>query len=200
MFAQDPMALKTEYQIGGCAYLLTEQLSYQQGKWLGQYVLNGIDLHRLDYATLHDVIRDKGPLAMAICLIDVGMTRTEHSRLSWQAISLRAELFAAELSMEEVLQFAGPFFRLCRPASMAMLMPGRVLLELMAELPAPSPAPGETGSSGASSRSVEETLHDLLSSSPNGDRPSPSPISGDASSERSSTAPSLAGSASSFPG
>lgn len=188
------------YVIAGVNYSLVPALGYQQCQWLGEHVLNGIDLQRLDPAILHDVIRTKGPLAMAICLLADGVTRAQHATLSWDAITARAREFAAELSPEEVLSFSVPFFLRLQPASVAVMIPGNTLKTLWDEANGPSPAPSATGSSTASSPSVEETLHELLTSSPSGDRPSPSPISGDASSERPSIEPSLAGSVSSFPG
>lgn len=187
------------YQIGGGEYRL-EPLSWQQNKWLADHIFKDIDMQRLDYATVHDLLREKGPLFMAISLIDVAHTRAEHSRLSFKAIQERAELFAGELTGGEVALFGPHFFRFCRPDQMAMLIPGKVLqaeFQKLAEAAAeaqPSPAPGGSGSSGASSRSVEETLREFLRSSPSGGHPSPSPISGDVSSAMPSTAPSLAGS------
>lgn len=188
------------YQIGGSEYRL-EPLSWQQNKWLADHIFKDIDMQRLDYAAVHDLLRERGPLFMAISLIDAAHTRAEHSRLSFKSIQDRAEVFAGELTGGEVALFGPHFFRYCRPDQMAMLIPGKVLqaeFQKLAEAAqaeaAPSHAPGGSGSSGASSRSVEETLHEFLSSSPNGGPPSPSPISGAASSETSSTAPSLAGS------
>lgn len=200
MDEQTDLTQKT-YQIGGGTYRL-EPLSWQQNKWLADHMFQDIDMQRLDYAAVHDLLREKGPLFMAICLIDAGHTRAEHSRLSFKAIQERAELFAGELTGGEVAVFGPHFFRYCRPDQLAMLMPGKVLqaeFQKLAEAAqaesTPSRAPGGSGSSAVSSRSVEETLHELLSSSPSGGRPNPGPISVDASSETSSTAPSLAGSA-----
>lgn len=199
----DDAALTTEktYQIGGGEYRL-EPLSWQQNKWLADHIFKEIDMQRLDYATVHDLLREKGPLFMAISLIDVGHSRAQHARLSFKAIQERADLFAGELTGGEVALFGPHFFRYCRPDQMAMLIPGRVLqaeFQKLAEAAQsespPSPAPGANGSSGASSRSVEETLHEFLSSSPSGGQPSLIPISSAASSETPSTAPSLAGSA-----
>lgn len=187
------------YQIAGGEYRL-EPLSWQQNKWLADHIFKDIDMQRLDYATVHDLLREKGPLFMAICLIDAGHTRGFHSRLSFKVIQERAELFAGELTGGEVALFGPHFFRFCRPDQMAMLIPGKVLqaefqklAEAAVEEP-PSPVPGGSGSSGVSSRSVEETLREFLSSSPSGGQPSPSPISGAVSSAPPLTAPSLAGS------
>lgn len=191
------------YQIGEARYRL-EPLSWQQNKWLAEHIFKNIDLERLDFATIWDLFRAQGPLIMAISLIQDGSTRAEHSRRPFQSISLQAEQFAAELTGAEVAAFAPHFFQCCRPDQLAMLIPGKTLQrQFLAQSRAeagPSPAPGGNGSSAASSRSVEETLAEFLSSSPDGGPPTPSPTSGDASSERPSTAPSLAGSASSSPG
>ena len=188
------------YRIGECSYRMPEGLSWQQNKWLGEHIFNGIDLNQLDYGTIHDLLREKGPLLMAICLIDVGMTRAQHSRLSWQTISQRAEQFAAELSGGEVAAFGPHFFQSCQPASMVMLMPGRQVQAEFEALAKRLSVTGSNGSSTASSLSVTETSPSSAASLPNGDQPSRSPISGDASSDRSSTAPSLVGAASSSPG
>ena len=185
------------YTIGESTYRL-EPLSWQQNKWLAEHIFKNIDLDRLDFATIWDLFRTQGPLIMAISLIQDGSTRAEHSRRPFQSISLRADQFAAELTGAEVAAFAPHFFQCCRPDQLAMLIPGKTLqrqfLAASAEA-VPSPAPGGNGSSGASSRSVEETLVEFLSSSPDGDPPTASPTSGDASSAKPSTAPSSVGSA-----
>lgn len=188
------------YIIGGQTYRMPEGLSWQQNKWLGEHIFKEIDLHRLDYGTIHDLLREKGPLLMAICLVDVGQTRTEHSRLSWAAISRRADEFAAELSGQEVALFGPHFFQFCQPASMVMLMPGRQMQAEFEALAARLRATGDSGSSTVSSPSVTETSPSSAASSPSGDRLNPSPISSGASSDGSSTAPSSAGAASSSPG
>ena len=188
------------YRIGDGSYRMPEGLSWQQNKWLGEHIFKGIDLNQLDYGTIHDLLRDKGPLMMAICLVDVGMTRAQHSTLSWQTISQRAEQFAAELSGGEVAAFGPHFFQSCQPASMVMLMPGRQVQAEFEALAKRLAAGGSNGSSTASLHSATATSPSSGPSLPNGDRLSPSPISGDASSDRSSTAPSLAGAGSSCPG
>lgn len=187
------------YSIGGIQYRL-EPLSWQQNKWLGEHIFKNIDIQQLDYAVIHDLLREKGPLFMAICLIDAAHSRADHSRLSWSTILERADLFAAELTGGEVALFGPHFFRCCRPDQLAMLVPGRVLQDLLVEQTPLLPAPGQSGSNAASSRSVEEISHEFLSSSSSGDRPSPIPISSDVSSETPSTALSWDGSASSSPG
>lgn len=184
------------YQIGEGTYRMPKGLSWQQNKWLGEHVFQGIDLQRLDYGTVHDLLREKGPLLMAICLVDVAHTRAEHSRLSWAAISARADTFASELSGEEVALFGPHFFQSCQPGSMAMLMPGRQIQALVDTVSSPSSVPGADGSSAASSPSVTETLPSSTASLPSGDQQNLIPISNGASSDRSSTGPSLAGSAS----
>lgn len=195
--------IKHEYVIGGGSYRL-EPLSWQQNKWLADHVFKEIDLERLDFATIWDLFRAQGPLIMAISLVDVGMTRAEHSRRTWQSVSLQAEAFAAELTGAEVAAFAPHFFQCCRPDQLAILIPGKALQRQLAavrpDVDAPSPAPGADGSSGASSPSAEEMSPSSASSSPTGDRPTPSPISVAVSSGNGSTAPFLAGSGSSSPG
>lgn len=188
------------YTIGAGSYRMPEGLSWQQNKWLGEHIFNGVDLHQLDYGTIHDLLREKGPLLMAICLIDVGMTRAQHSRLSWQTISQRAEQFAAELSGQEVALFGPHFFQSCQPASMVMLMPGRQMQAEFEALAKQFRAGGSNGSSTVSSHSATATSPSSAPSLPNGGLPSPSRISGAASSDKSSTEPSLAGAASSSPG
>lgn len=183
-----------EYTIGGVSYRLLP-LSWQQNKWLADYIFKDIDMHRLQYGVVHDLLRDKGALFMAICLVDVGMSRSEHSRLAWKDIAGRAETFAAELTGEEVARFGPHFFSLClgSPMQMAMLMPGKVMqleMERAAEQGPPSAAPGATGSSAASSASAEATSPSSPSSLPIGDQATVSPISSDASSGRPSTEPS----------
>jgi hypothetical protein len=187
---------KTTYTIGGGAYRL-ESLSWQQNKWLAEHVFKGIDLEQLDFATIWDLFREKGPLIMAISLVDVGLSRAEHSRRPFDSINAQAEQFAAELTGAEVAAFAPHFFQCCRPEHLAMLIPGKTLQRQLADAAkaaaAPSPAPGGNGSSAASSRSVEAMSGESPTSSPDGGQPTPSPISGDASNGKPLTAPSLAG-------
>lgn len=197
--ASEPVSAPT-YQIGEQHYRMPDGLSWQQNKWLGEHIFKGVDLSRLDYGTIHDLLRDKGPLMMAICLIAVGMTRAQHSRLSWQTISQRADDFAAELTGQEVAVFGPHFFQSCQPASMVMLMPGKQMQAEFEALAARFRADGSNGSSTASSRSVMETLPSSAPSSPIGDQPSLIPISSGASSDRPSTEPSSAGVASSCHG
>lgn len=174
------------YTVGGHDYRL-EPLSWQQNKWLADHVFQDIDLQRLDYATIWDLFREKGPLIMAISLIANGMSRTTHSKQAFTTISSQAERFAAELTGGEVAQFAPHFFQCCRPDQLVMLMPGKSLVEAarkkqaeeaaQAEAEKSSAAPGATTSSGVSSPSAEATLPSSPSSSVNGDHASPSPIS-----------------------
>lgn len=188
------------YHIGEKKYRMPKSLSWQQNKWLGDHIFNGVDLNQLDYGTIHDLLREKGPLMMAICLVEEGKTRTEHSMLDFLEISGRAICFAADLSGEEVALFGPHFFQSCQPASMVMLMPGRQMQAEFEALAKQFRASGGTGSSTVSSHSATETSPSSAPSVPNGGLPSPSRISGDASSDKSSTAPSLVGAASSFPG
>lgn len=185
------------YTIGQGRYRL-EPLSWQQNKWLADHVFQNIDMERLDFAAVWDLFREKGPLIMAISLIQEGMTRSAHSRRTYDSISSQADTFAAELSGREVAEFAPHFFQQCRPDQLAMLIPGKALQRqfdaAMSAEAAPSPAPGGTGSSAASSVSAAGTSPSSAPSSPSGGLMSPSHTSGDVSSETPSTAPSLAGS------
>ncbi len=188
------------YLIGGVCYQMPEGLSWQQNKWLGDHIFKDVDLNRLDYGTIHDLLRDKGPLLMAICLVEDGKTRAKHSRLSWQTISQRADMFAAELSGGEVAAFGPHFFQSCQPASMVMLMPGRQMQAEFEALAKRLAAAGSNGSSIVSSLSATETSPSSAPSLLSGAQPSLIPISSAASSDRPSTEPSLAGAASNCPG
>lgn len=188
------------YMIGGNEYRL-EPLSWQQHKWLADHIFAGIDMHRLDYPTIHDLLREKGPLFMAICLIGVGLTRAEHSRQPWPTITKHADQFAAEVTGAEVAAFGMDFFRSClgSPGTMAMLNTGKAMQEVFEELRL-SHAPGATGSSEASSVSAGETSPSSPPFLANGGQPNQTPISGDVSSVKPSIAPSLAGAGSSSHG
>lgn len=192
-----------QYEIAGKSYRL-EPLSWQQNKWLADHVFRDIDLERLDFATIWDVFREQGPLIMAISLVDVGLTRAEHSRRAFAEIQAQAEEFAATCTGAEVAAFAPHFFQCCRPDQLAMLIPGKALQRQFdaarsAEA-APSLAPGGNGSSAAWSASAEATSPSSAPFYPNGGLVNPSPISGDASSETASIAPSWVGSGSNSPG
>jgi hypothetical protein len=191
---------ETVYVIDGQTYRLVKDLSWQQTQWLGMSVLKGLHIHRIDYPTAHDVIRTDGPLAMAICLVDARMELKQHNRLPWSAIQERDQVFRSVLMPQQVMEFTLPFFQRLQAASVAQLTPGAEMLKLYADLAAQSPAPSRSGSTSVSSLSVEETLLDLLTSSPSGDPPTPSPISSGASNGTPSTEPSLAGAALNCPG
>lgn len=185
------------YTIGEGRYRM-EPLSWQQNKWLADHVFQGIDMERLDFQTIWDLFRDKGPLIMAISLLKDGTTRAQHSRQSFQTISQLAEQFGGELTGSEVAEFATYFFTQCQPRQMAMLIPGKVLHRqwetALKNEGGLSPAPGANGSSAALLASAAATSPSSAPSLPSGALVNPSPISDAASSEIPSTAPSLDGS------
>lgn len=188
-----------QYRIGDNTYRL-EELSWRQIKWLSDHVFKSLQLHRLDYAAVHDLLREDGPLFMAICLIAEGQTRRDHALLPFSAIQARADEFAGALTGGEVARFGPHFFRLCRPDQLAMLIPGATLQRLLADELSPSPSHLETGSSAVSSPSAAAMSPSSPASSPSGDRLIPLPTSGGVLSGTGSTAPSSDGSASSSPG
>jgi len=188
------------YLIGGITYRL-EPLSWQQNKWLGDHIFGAIDLAALDYAVIHDLLREKGPLFMAICLLAEGETRPAKAALPFSAIQRLAQTFAGELTGGEVALF-GPHFFLCNPpAQMSMLLSGKVLLSALQRAhDAPSPAPIASGSSTASSPLPTATSPSSEASSPNTDPLIQIRTSGAASSDAPSISPSWDGSALSCPG
>lgn len=188
-----PETSERGYVIGARGYRMPDGLSWQQNKWLGEHIFKGIDLNQIDYGTIHDLLREKGPLLMAICLVEDGKTRVEHSKLPWATISQRAEQFAAELSGQEVALFGPHFFQSCQPASMVMLMPGRQMQAEFEALAKRVAAAGSNGSSTASLPSATETSLSSQESLSNGDRLILIPISSDALSDRPLTEPSSAG-------
>jgi hypothetical protein len=193
-------ALARTYQIGGVTYRL-EPLSWQQNKWLGERIFRDVDVRTITFGSIYDYGREQGPLFMAICLLAEGQTRKQKSQQTLRDIEALAEEFRGELSGWEVAAFCTHFFFCCRPDQMAMLLPGRALQELFeAEAAKLSPVPGATGSSGPSSPSPTATLPSSSPSSPDGDPLIQIRTSNAASSEPASTAPSLAGAASSCPG
>ena len=177
------------YQIGGVTYRL-EPLSWQQNKWLGEHIFKGVDMVALDYGVIHDLLREKGPLFMAICLLPEGTDRAAHSRQPWRAIEERAQAFAGELTGGEVALFGPHFFTCNRPDQMAMLLEGKVLQRTFEGL-AQSLAPGASGLSAASMPSPMATSPSGPPSSPDSDQPTPSPRSGDVSSGAGLISPSL---------
>lgn len=191
-------AITPTYQIGGKRYRL-EPLSWQQNKWLGEHIFKGLDMQTLNYAVIHDLLREKGPLFMAICLLAEGQTRLQHAKQPFAAIQSLAQEIAGELTGGEVALFGPHFFRSNQPDQMAMLVDGKTLQKHFEDL-ARSLAPGETGSNAASSPSVTETSPELPASSPSGDPLIQIRTSSDALSDAPSISPSLVGSASRSPG
>lgn len=178
------------YLIGGVTYRL-EHLSWQQTKWLGEHIFCGVDMTALEYSVIHDLLREKGPLFMAICLLPEGTDRKTHSMQPFRAIEARAQAFAGELSGGEVALFGPHFFRCSRPDQMAMLVEGRVFQRQVDAL-LQSRAPGANGSSGVSSSSPTAISPSAASSWPSLDPSSQSPRSSVESSDDSVTSPSLA--------
>ena len=190
--------METTYQIGGVRYRL-EPLSWQQNKWLGEHLFGAIDMQALDYAVIHDLLREKGPLLMAICLLADGEDRRTHSMKPFSAIQERAQAFAGDLTGGEVALFGPHFFRSNTPAQMAMLISGKVLQRQLERL-AQSPAPGDSGLSSVSSPLPMATLPSSEPSLPSGDQPTLSRSCSVASSDAPWTVPSSDGSACSCPG
>ena len=139
------------YDIGGVIYRLEPQ-SWTQCKWLGQTIFKGIDVQTIDYATIHDLGRDRAPLFMAITLLADGQTRVEKSKLPWSAIEALAGEIEPHLTGWQVARFSTAFFFFCRPAEILMLIPGRRLQDELQKLAA-SAVPGPSGSSEPSSSS-----------------------------------------------
>ncbi|MDH5738728.1 MAG: hypothetical protein OEY77_00215 [Nitrospira sp.] len=185
------------YTINGVAYRL-EPPSWQQNKWLAEHIFKTIDLELLDFATIWDLFREKGPLIMAISLLPDGVTRADHSRQPWATIYARSEEFAAELTGAEVAVFAPHFFQFCQREHLAMLIPGKTLVKQFDQTPSaggvPSRAPGEAGSSTLLSPSAAGMSPSSAPSSQNGGHTTQTPISGDALSANSLTGPSSVGS------
>lgn len=166
------------YQIGGVTYRL-EPLSWQQNKWLGDHIFNGLDVQALDYGVVHDLLREKGPLFMAICVIPEGQDRKAHSCQPFSVIQARAQAFAGELTGGEVALFGPHFFQANPPSQMAMLVSGTVLQRQLDQL-VQSLAPGANGSSAASSPSPAATSPSSGPSSLSSDRMIPIRTSSDA--------------------
>ena len=173
----ETLQLDTTVEIGGAAYRL-EPLSWMQNKWLGEHIFKAIDLSALDYGVIHDLLRERGPLFMAICLLAPNETRVEHSRLPWVEIEKRAEEFAVTLSGEEVAKFGPRFFIFNPPQQLTMLMSGRKLVEQI-NLASHSPVVGANGSSEALLPLPMVTLPKSEPSLPSGDRQTPSHFSSD---------------------
>ena len=189
---------QTTYRIGGVTYRLEPQ-SWQQNKWLGEHIFTDLDMMALDYAAVHDLLREKGPLLMAITLLAEGQTRQAHAEQPFSAIQALARTFAGELTGGEVALFGPHFFRFCQPDQMALLIRGRTFQNHIDAL-AQSLAPGGNGSSTVSSPSPAAISPSSAPSSPSSDPLIQIHSSSDASNAGTSTAPSLAGSASSCPG
>ena len=176
------------YVIGGVTYRL-EPLSWQQCQWLGQHIFAGIDMQALDYAVIHDLLRQKGPLFMAICLLPEGQTRAQQALQPISEIQAVAQRFAGELTGGEVALFGPHFFWCCQPGQLAMLIPGALLQQQYVAL-AQSDGNGATGLSPASSPSATAIAPESAISSATGARENLIPISSGAS----NGAPSITGS------
>lgn len=183
-------------KVGGDTYEMVDSLGMQQCQWIGKSVMDGVELQNFNAEALHDVMRSKASIAIAICCMKQNETRSQHAKLPWSEIVSRAADVNAELSPDEVLAFQVPFYRLLTPASVAMMLPGKVLGKMYEEMAGdvlPLDLHSQTGSSAASSPSPTAISPSSAPSSATGGRPSPSPISGVASSDGPLIMPSLAG-------
>ena len=196
---QDTVRVQAPFVIAGVPYRM-EPLSWQQNKWLGEHIFVGIDLQALDYAVIHDLLRERGPLFMAIVLLPPNLTRAQQAKQPWATIQALADSFAGELTGAEVARFGPRFFLSNPPDQMSMLLSGKVLMQAVLASAAPSAAPTDNGSSTVSSPSPTETSRSSASSLPSSDPLIQIRTSDAASSDRPSIAPSLDGSALSCPG
>jgi hypothetical protein len=179
--------------VDGKPYTL-EPLLWQQCKWLGEHIFNGMDLTAIDYPAIHDIGRDRGPLFMAICLSAAGETSRDLAKKPWIEIQARAQEFSWTVTGEEVALFCMRFFLCNPPKQLVMLLTGKQLRQQWeASEGKPSPSPTDSGSSGALSPLATETLPGSAPSSPSGAPLIQIRTSSDASKNEPSTRPSSDG-------
>lgn len=186
---------QTVYTFDGSQYRM-ERLSFQQAQWMGEHVLRDVDLGELDELHVHELLRTRGHLLLAIALIPVGQTRRQKAEQPWSAIAELARVIAS--CPVEDLRAAGRDFFFSHPlASLIGMLSGAQIRALREQALASAIA---SGSPNASSSSATETLPSSDGSSPSGDQTSALPISSDGPSIAPSNEPSWASSASSCPG
>ncbi len=122
------------YEIGGRRFYQTE-LSWQQEKWLADHVFTGKALGAMEHHEVMDLVRSRGPLMLAILLIEDGQTRVQKAQAGWAGVEQLAAFLAGECTAINVALYVLDFFDL-NPAGN---------LWLLAQTPEPMPAPTPTG-------------------------------------------------------
>lgn len=183
------------YEFDGVQYRM-ERLSFQQAQWMGEHVLFDVDLGEIDELRVHDLLRTRGHLLLAIALIEVTQTRKQKAEQPWTAVAALARSLAGS-PVEEICDAGKDFFFIHPYQSLIGMLSGEQIRKLRVQALGLAIA---NGSVSASSSSATETLPSSAPSSPSGDPTSAIAISGDGSNIAPPSAPSLDSVASSCPG
>ena len=183
------------YEFDGVQYRM-ERLSFQQAQWMGEHVLFDVDLGEIDELRLHELLRQRGHLLLAIALIEVGQTRRDKSAQDWAAIATLARALAGN-PVDDILAAGRDFFFIHPYESLVGMLSGEQIRALRRKALALAIA---NGSRNVSSSSAMETSPSSAPSSPSGDRTIVSDICSDGSSTAPPSGPSLDSVGSSCPG
>lgn len=183
------------YEFDGAQYRM-ERLSFQQAQWMGEHVLFDVDLGAIDELRVHDLLRTRGHLLLAIALVEVTQTRRQKAEQTWPTVAALARSLAAS-PMEEIYEAGRDFFFIHPYQSLIGMLSGEQIRRLRTQALSLAIA---NGLPNASSSSPMETSPSSAPSLPSGDQTNAMAICDDASSIAPLSGPSLDSVASSCPG
>lgn len=196
MEQRQDQAMETQiYTFDGVQYRM-ERLSFQQAQWMGEHVLHDVNLGELDELHVHELLRQRGHLLLAIALIPVGQTRKQKAEQPWPAIAELARSLAS-CPVEDVRAAGRDFFFSHPLVSLIGMLSGAQIRALREQALASAIA---SGSPNVSSCSATATSPSSEPSSPSGDRTSANAICSDGPSIAPPSGPSSDSAASSCPG
>lgn len=155
------------YEFDGVQYRM-ERLSFQQAQWMGEHVLFDVDLGEIDELRVHELLRTRGHLLLAIALIEVSQTRHQKAEQPWPAVAALARALAGS-PVEDVCEAGKDFFFIHPYQSLVGMLSGEQIRKLREKAISLAIA---SGLPSASSSSATETLPSSGHSSPTGDQTS----------------------------
>lgn len=112
---------KKTYAIGGKTFT-QEPLVWGQEIWLRDLVFGGQGLRRLDHAAIIDLLKTKGPMLLAVLLIEEGQTRAQKVEGGGEGVRRLADWFMANTASVAVMEPVTDFFALNGRANLWQLV------------------------------------------------------------------------------
>lgn len=98
------------YTIAGKSYRYAD-ISYQQGEWLRlEKIFDGVNLAQAEGTELQQVLRTRGPLLLAICLLEEGQSKEQKIEAGFEAVLALERAIRCSLKPSEVMAIGLDFF------------------------------------------------------------------------------------------